>query len=306
MRVWMIEKSRCTAALWLMLLGITLGGIWGRMPESRPVMSYVTAGSVVVIDAGHGGPDAGAIGVKGTAEKDISLALSEKLARALTQQGCIVICTRSGDEDLVKEDFSGNLLERKRADLQARADIANRNRAALFISVHLNADPSPRWSGAQTFYEAGSPAAELVGKAIQQQLQATLKNTRREALAAEEYFLMSATEMPAVFVEAGFLSNPKEEALLQDEAYQQQLAAAVARGITDGLKAAAGEEKRMLQPDQTQAEDRAIVRSARGGTRQQRIRQILAAAGITAGQELRHTGGVVLKTKRVHHTVGEQ
>ena len=242
MRVWMIRKSRCTAALWLMLTGLTLGSMWGRTPEARPALSYVTAGSVVVIDAGHGGPDAGAVGAQGTKEKDISLALSEKLARELVQQGCIVICTRSGDDDLVGADFTGSIRARKRADLQARADMANRNQAGLFISVHLNADPSPRWSGAQTFYEAGSPLAEQVGRAIQQQLKRALKNTRREALAAEEYFLMSATEMPAVFVEAGFLSNPKEEALLQDEGYQQQLAAAVARGITDGLKAAAAGE----------------------------------------------------------------
>ena len=73
----------------------------------QPVISYVTAGSIVVIDAGHGGPDSGAIGANGSLEKDISLALSQKLAQELIQQGCIVICARDTDQDLAGEDFSG-------------------------------------------------------------------------------------------------------------------------------------------------------------------------------------------------------
>ncbi len=240
MRIWMVSRRRCNFVLWCVLVGLALLGASGRPPETSPVISYVTAGSVVVIDAGHGGPDSGAIGANGTLEKDISLALSQKLAKELIQQGCIVICVRDTDTDLAGADFSGTVRERKRADLQARADLANRNQADLFVSVHLNADPSPKWSGAQTFYEQGDETGACIGKAVQEQLKSTLKNTRREALAADGYFLMSAASMPTIIVEAGFLSNPEEEKLLQDEDYQQQVAGAIARGIVDGLKEQAG------------------------------------------------------------------
>ena len=248
MRIWMVRRKHCDVLVWSFLFGLVLLGASGRPPEEVPVVSYVTAGNIVVIDAGHGGPDAGACSADGVLEKDISLALSQKLAGELIRQGCIVICVRDSDTDLAGDDFTGSLRERKRVDLQARADLANRNQADLYVSVHLNSDPSPRWAGAQTFYEQGSLEGELIGKSIQEQLKNTLKNTRREALAADGYFLMSATSMPAVIVEAGFLSNPKEALLLQDEEYQNRVAGAVARGIVDGLKKKADGQV-LLLPD---------------------------------------------------------
>ncbi len=235
MRVWMISRKRCRMILWLFGCGLLLVGASGRYEPASPVLSYVTAGTVIAVVAGHGGPDAGAVSADGVQEKEVSLQNANRLTEELTPLGCIVIPVRETDTDLAGEDFSGTVHERKQTDLRARADLANRNRAALYVSVHLNADPSPKWSGAQTFYERDDAFGERIGVSIQNQLKAELGNTRREALAADGYYLMNATDMPTVIVEAGFLSNPKEAALLQDGLYQQKIAAAIARGIVDGI-----------------------------------------------------------------------
>ncbi len=208
--------------------------IWGtnisEEHKLEPVMSYVLANQVIVVDAGHGGFDPGAIGPAQNQEKDITLAISRKLCHSLSQAGALVIALRETDADLAGENFSGSVRERKRKDLAVRVARAEENKADIYISIHANADVSPRWSGAQTFYNGKSDKAKQMAIAIQDEFTRILGNTNRKAKTGN-YYITDKTEMAAVIVEVGFLSNPAEEQLLISEEYQDKIVYAILSGI---------------------------------------------------------------------------
>jgi N-acetylmuramoyl-L-alanine amidase len=187
------------------------------------------SGKIIVLDPGHGGPDPGA--VKGDAiEKDISLSVSLKLRDYLQQQGALVILTRETDIDLADKELKG-YSKRKVQDLNRRLDMINDSEADLFASIHLNAIPSSKWKGAQTFYSGHYKESERAAKFVQEELRRNLENTTREAKTSNEIFLLKNSKKPGVLIEIGFLSNPTERGLLMQEEYQEQVAASVYQGI---------------------------------------------------------------------------
>lgn len=203
--------------------GFSGGGVW-------PVLSWGLAARVVVIDPGHGGVDPGAVGPGGTLEKDVTLAVSLRLARLLEAAGARVILTRRTDTDLSTPGKS--LVARKREDLDNRLELARENGAQLYVSIQANAFGTI-WTGAQTFYHPGSVEGEKLAKGIQAELRRVMGNTTRQAKALDPYILRRLQEMgiPAAMVEVGFLSNPGEERLLGNPEYQERLAYAIYAGI---------------------------------------------------------------------------
>ncbi|KNZ69443.1 N-acetylmuramoyl-L-alanine amidase CwlD [Thermincola ferriacetica] len=192
-------------------------------------VSWKVANRVIVIDPGHGGMDPGAVGKAGTLEKDVVLEVAHKLKRLLSDAGAIVILTRESDSDLSGK-AAGSAYEKKRRDLANRVAIANKNKADIYVSLHLNSFPSARWTGAQTFYQHGSAKAKLLAECVQAEIIKSLKNTDRQPL-AENFYTTRQTAMPAVTVELGFLSNPREEQLLRQADYQDKMAVAIFSGI---------------------------------------------------------------------------
>lgn len=188
------------------------------------------SGKIIVLDAGHGGPDGGAVGKNGTLEKDVALNVVLELRDYLQEAGALVILTREKDQDLAGKDLDG-YSRRKTADLKKRAEIINESDADLFLSVHLNAIGSSRWRGAQTFYHPSIEESERVAKFIQAELIRNLENTDRSAKAIQEVYLLKAAKIPGALVEVGFLSNPSERQLLEQESYQRKLAASIYEGL---------------------------------------------------------------------------
>ncbi|MDP4086752.1 MAG: N-acetylmuramoyl-L-alanine amidase CwlD [Bacillota bacterium] len=186
-------------------------------------------GKIILIDPGHGGPDGGA-GDKKTLEKDIALSISLKLRDLLQEQGALVIMTRETDKDLADSDTRG-YSRRKVEDLKKRLNMINHNDLDLFVSVHLNAIPSSRWSGAQTFYAPQHEENSRVAKFIQDELRKNLKNTTRRAKPLNSVYILKNAKKPGALVEVGFLSNPKEKANLKKDSYQDKLAASIYKGI---------------------------------------------------------------------------
>lgn len=200
--------------------------LWQPSKEER-----VFAADRVVVDAGHGGADGGAVAADGTAESGINLAITVKIQELLLFLGQDVTLTRTDDQGLYNED-SVTIRQKKVADTHNRVDIINSVDGAVLISIHQNALPSsPRTHGAQVFYNTVSPARELA-QSIQQALNGTVNtgNAKSAAAIPGSVYIMANVNCPGVLVECGFLSNAQETRLLQTPAYQQKLAQAIVCG----------------------------------------------------------------------------
>lgn len=187
------------------------------------------SGKIIYLDPGHGGPDGGA-GSDDALEKEIALDVSLKLRDYLQEQGALVIMTRETDTDLASPDTRG-YSRRKTEDLRKRLKIINESEADLYLSIHLNSIPSPRWSGAQTFYAPHLQENKRAAEFIQAELIASLENTDRVAKVIQNVYLLKHATKPGALVEIGFLSNPEERKNLKKDDYQTQISEAIYRGV---------------------------------------------------------------------------
>jgi len=187
------------------------------------------SGKVIYLDPGHGGPDGGA-GDEEVLEKDIALEVSKKVRDYLQGQGALVILTREEDKDLASPETRG-YSRRKTEDLKKRLELINESDADLFLSIHLNSIPSPRWRGAQTFFTPHLKENKIVAKRIQDEIVLNLENTNRVAKAINNVYLLKYANKPGALVEIGFLSNPSEKMELKSEKYQEKVAASIYKGV---------------------------------------------------------------------------
>lgn len=193
------------------------------------VRTRALSGLIVALDPGHGGYDGGARAQdSGRWEKDVALEIALEVEKALLARGAQVVLTRREDVCLADGDTASKT--RKREDLQKRIDIAEAADADVLLSIHLNEYRSREESGPQVFYQHGSDQGRLLAGTLQQALLDGLKPSRERSALAGDYYVLGGT-MPSVLVECGFLSNPREEALLLDPAYQQQIGQAIADGL---------------------------------------------------------------------------
>jgi len=175
---------------------------------------------IIAIDPGHGGSDPGAVGPAGTQEKEHTLAISLYLRNLLAQAGHKVALTRETDRDVAEPDATAG------EELQARVDIANEAGADIFISVHINAAVNPAAQGGETwYYQTGRELARCI------QTQIARLGLSDRGIKQANFYVLRHTDMPAVLVELGFISNQAEEALLNTEDFRLQAAAAIADGI---------------------------------------------------------------------------
>lgn len=243
-------------------------------PEPTPPAPLVRSLRRVVIDAGHGGEDLGAIGVSGAQEKDITLAIARALARELGSRGIEVVQTRPEDAAV---------------GLARRAEITNASGAGLFVSIHANSAETDRAHGIETYSmddaadeaamrlaERENREAEVAGRPPNERdLDATLHELRQGVVAAESarfagalhtslvsslqgfygadrivdrfartapFWVLVDSEVPAVLVEVGYLSNANEERRLRTGGYQHRAAVALADAVTAWVEAQAPAE----------------------------------------------------------------
>ena len=187
---------------------------------------------VVVIDAGHGGMDPGKVGVNGTLEKEINLAVAKELKELLEQNDIKVVMTRTDDGGLYRESDAN----KKRTDMQARVQILQEAAPVLAVSIHQNSFTDSSSRGAQVFYYKGSEQGKLAADTIQEAMRRELADgNHRMAKANADYYMLKKSPCPLVIVECGFLSNPEEEELLQTENYQRRIAWAIHLGVMEWI-----------------------------------------------------------------------
>lgn len=246
-----LYTMRRNAALLFAALCVAAG--YRTLPQETAAGHILQEGfPAVILDAGHGGFDGGAVSSGQVLEKELNLSVAKKLELLLLSQGIEVIMTRSDDEALTLDGQTG-----KSADLRARAKIAQDNPDALLISIHMNQFGIAKYSGSQVFYSANNPDSKLLAEDIQQQIRQALQpeNTRQIKQAGGEIYLLVQAQQPAVLVECGFLSNPEELEKLQEESYQQALAQAIASGLQNYYNR--GEEQEMQAADHAAGQESA-------------------------------------------------
>jgi len=193
-------------------------------------LSPTISGKKIVIDAGHGGIDPGAKSDRGLLEKDINLDIALKLKRHLAMAGVSCVMIRETDQDF--SNSNKDFTTKKRRDLSYRTRVANQSGAELYLSIHANSFSQSIYEGAQTFHEKSDSNSKYLAEAIQNQLVKRLKPNRRQAKVGD-YRVLNDTKMPGVMIEVGFLSNPTEAKLLEDENYREKIAKAIFRGVVD-------------------------------------------------------------------------
>lgn len=192
-------------------------------PEENPT---------VVIDAGHGGEDGGAISVTGVYESQINLSIALRLNDFLHFLGVQTKMIRVEDVSVYTEGET--IAQKKVSDIHNRVSMVKATPNALLVSIHQNHFSESKYRGAQVFYASGSQA---LAEALQTSLAAQIDpKNHRQCKQARDIYLMEHISCPAVLVECGFLSNPAEEALLREESYQKKLAATIACQIAAYLE----------------------------------------------------------------------
>ena len=187
---------------------------------------------VIVLDADTVEKIGGAT-VDSTSEANINLKITLKVQKLLEQAGSTVILTRS-DENGIYDLDKNTLKEKKVSDIKNRVKIGNEAQADIFVSIHLNKIPQNQYWGWQTFFKNGNEYSKKLAKSLQQGLNQTIqKENKRESLKIENVYIIEHVEIPTAIVECGFLSNPEEKALLEQEEYQDKLAWGIYIGIMD-------------------------------------------------------------------------
>jgi N-acetylmuramoyl-L-alanine amidase len=179
----------------------------------------------VVLDAGHGGNDPGAIGPTGLNEKTVTLAVTLKVGNILAKNGVETIYTRTSDDVAWSTNEAQNL--------QARCDISNEAKPDYFVSIHANSAIAAA-VGIETYYYGGNESGAKLAQAVQDELiKETGKSNR--GIKTANFYVLKNMDATAILVETSFISNPEEEKLLASDAYQNKLAKAISTGILKSL-----------------------------------------------------------------------
>lgn len=227
-------KGRITAVLSVILciafFSTLLRGRLSTVQSSCGVSRQAT----VILDAGHGGFDGGAVAPDGTVEKEINLKIALKLKEFLKFGGYEVIMTRESDvsTDDVETD---KIATRKKSDLKNRLKLMKDYPDAVFVSIHLNKFTTSAAAGSQVFYSAGREESKKLGEDIQKSIVRLLQpeNSRVNKQATSSTYILYNATLPAVLVECGFLSNTAELKRLKTEEYQNKMAFSIFCGIMD-------------------------------------------------------------------------
>lgn len=225
-------KKRLILLLTLFMICVVIYIMNVGISPAVSVASQISPKKTVIIDAGHGGEDGGAVAADGTVEKDINLKIAHKTAKFLKILGFTVIMTRETDVST-----SDGEVFIKRQDLENRLKLMKEYPDGIFVSIHLNKFTTSAAKGSQVFYskiEGSKQLGDAIQKNITEQLQK--ENKRVNKLTTSSTYLLYNASVPAVLVECGFLSNEAELLRLKDNTYQQKLAFCIAGGISEYFK----------------------------------------------------------------------
>ncbi len=223
------------------MLRLSGGGLVNRKNETVTAQAELMTDeelpvrTTVILDAGHGGEDGGAVSSAGTVEKSLNLSIALMLGDMLSSCGVDVVYTRTDDNGLYDGAVAGH---RKMADLKNRLAVRRAYPDALFLSIHMNTFSDPRCHGMQIFYSDNDPTSKELAECLRQANRTYLQTDNSRAIKAADasIYLLDRAEGTTVLAECGFLSNPTESAHLMTAEYREQTAAVLCVGILNYIK----------------------------------------------------------------------
>lgn len=188
----------------------------------------------VVLDAGHGGEDGGAVASDGTIEKNINLNITENIALLFDLFGINYISVRTEDIS-VCDDGLNTVRKRKVSDLLNREALVNSTDNAILLSIHQNFFTQAEYSGTQVFYSANRDESAELAQKIQEKVRNCLQpeNTREIKKSGDNIYLLYNAKQIAVMVECGFLSNKAELEKLKNPVYNAQISYCIVTGLIE-------------------------------------------------------------------------
>lgn len=202
-----------------------------------PASAQVSDRPVIVLDAGHGGLDSGAVGRSGVLEKDVNLSVVKHLQQLLELSGFEVVTTRDEDISIYDAGVEG-IRNQKLSDMDNRLEIVQSYPDSIFLCIHQNNFTDPAYFGAQMFYNDNHPDNRTLAQIMQNRFAVLQEGNDREIkLSGDELYLLRFNKNPSLMIECGFLSNPEEEARLATTEYQQQVAFTIYCGLLEYIDA---------------------------------------------------------------------
>lgn len=215
----------------LVIVGLLLSVLWGSRAVTTISQSLpLERERCIVIDAGHGGEDGGAVSCTGVPESRINLEIASRLNDLLHLLGYETYMIRTTDTSVYTK---GNTLAQKKiSDLKERVRIIQSTPGSLLISIHQNHFTDSRYRGPQVFY-ADTQGSEALAKQLQTSLTTALHpGSNRQSKQSKGVYVMDQITCTGVLVECGFLSHPQEEALLRTAEYQKKLCCVIASCVS--------------------------------------------------------------------------
>ena len=196
--------------------------------STEPAFTPGLKGKIIALDAGHGGSDTGAIGPTGVTEKGVTLRVAKALQKLLQSEGATVLMTRTTDTEVSPKKANASDVE----ELQARCDVGNDGNADIFISMHMDSFTNSTPSGTTGYYYTkGSKAGQRLAQYLSEGV-VTALGTGNRGTKSCNFYVVKHTDMPATLVEMAFISNDKEEKLMNSEAGINR----AAEGLLNGLR----------------------------------------------------------------------
>lgn len=229
MKKWSGKKVLAMVLAVAVLASAGIGGRRRRVVESFAPVRLTQR--QLILDAGHGGEDGGAVSITGVPESHINLAVTLKLDQLLGFYGLSPILLRETDVSLYDPGCE-TLRQKKVSDLHNRVATVESTPDALLVSIHQNTFSNPAYHGAQVFFRVGEESealAELTQKTLRQGLDPANKRTPTKI--PDSVYLMKHINCPAILIECGFLSNAEEEAKLREGGYQTKLALCITSAL---------------------------------------------------------------------------
>lgn len=208
----------------LIILSVIVFSLFGNQAVTTMVPESPI--HTIIIDAGHGGVDGGAVSCTGVYESQINLEIALRLDDLFHLLGAKTVMIRTSDISVYTEGET--IAAKKVSDIKQRVQIANTTPYAIYLSIHQNNFADPRYWGSQIFYNGQSGSQEFAS-----QMQTNLKNNlqqqnNRKIKKSSGVYLMEHMNCTGILIECGFLSNPSEEELLRNSEYQKKLCCVVA------------------------------------------------------------------------------